>query len=362
MPINSYVSLGHSGLRVSPMALGTMTFGEEWGWGASPEVSADILAAYLDHGGNFVDTANVYTRGHAETIVGDYLAARPELRDRLVLSTKFWANLHPGDPNGGGAGRKGIIRQLEDSLRRLGTDYVDLYLLNNFDPYWRDDYQPVIPMAETLRTLDDLVTAGKIRYVGMSNLPGWKIAEASLLAQTKGWTPMVALQTEYSLAERTAEAEVFPAARAYGIGVVPWGVLKNGFLSGKYSRSQPLPAEGSRGGMLGQPADRYYPIIDAVNDVAAEAKASPAAVATAWVRDRPGVTATLVGARTVQQLEANLEAVDLVLTTDQRATLDVVSQPELAVPAASNRNAPSLQFGGMWVDWVQWPEHPSLVR
>jgi aryl-alcohol dehydrogenase-like predicted oxidoreductase len=343
------------------MALGTMTFGEDWGWGASPSVSADIIAAYLDRGGNFIDTANVYTRGHSEKIVGDYLAARPELRDRLVLGTKYWANLHPGDPNGGGAGRKAIIRQLEDSLRRLRTDYVDVYWLNNFDPYWMDDYQPVIPMAETLRTLDDLVTAGKIRYVGMSNLPGWKVTEASLLAEAKGWSPMIALQTEYSLAERTAEAEVIPAARAYGVGVVPWGLLKNGFLSGKYSRSRPLPSDGGRAGMLGRPAARFYPIIEAVNDIAAEAKASPAAVAMAWVQSRPGVTTSLIGARTVDQLEANLEAADLVLTPDQRAALDAASQPQLAAPASANRNAPSLQFGGMSVDGVQWPEHPSLT-
>jgi aryl-alcohol dehydrogenase-like predicted oxidoreductase len=359
MSLNSYVSLGRSGLRVSSLALGTMTFGEDWGWGASPEVSADIIAAYLDRGGNFIDTSNGYTSGHAEKIVGDYLAARPELRDRLVLGSKFFINLHPGDPNGGGAGRKGIIAQLDASLRRLRTDYLDIYWLNNYDPYWLDNYQPAIPMEETLRTLDDLVTAGKIRYIGISNLPGWKVAEASLLAEMRNWEPVIAMQMEYSLLERTGDAEIIPAAGAFGIGVVPWGALKNGFLSGKYSSSRPIPVDGGRAGMLGLPQPRHYPIIDTLNELADAAGVSSATMAMAWVQQRPGVTATLIGARTVEQLETNIRALDLVFTDDQRKTLDEVSATPFAVPASANASAPMLQFGGMSVDGTHWPLHPA---
>ncbi len=197
MSLSSYLTLGRSGLRVSPFTLGAMTFGEDFGWGASPEDSARLLSAYVDAGGNSIDTANIYTNGHSEKIIGDWLAARPAQRDRLVIGTKFFGNLHLGDPNGGGVGRKGIIHQLEDSLRRLRTDYVDLY--------WVHNYSPTTPLEETLRTLDDLVTAGKIRYVVLSDLPAWRVAEASLLAQLRNWVPVTALQLEYSLLERTSE-------------------------------------------------------------------------------------------------------------------------------------------------------------
>ena len=222
MSLTSYVTLGRSGLRVSPFTLGTMTFGEDLGWGASPEESAKILAAYLDQGGNSVDTANVYTNGHAEVIVGDYLASQAG-RDQIVLGTKFFWNLRPGDPNGGGPGRKAVIQQLENSLRRLRTDYVDIYWLHNFDP--------VTPVDETLRVLDDLVTAGKVRYVGFSDVPAWATAEAATLARFRGWAPIIALQLEYNLLERTSEGELIPMAQSMGMGVMPWGPLRSGFLS-----------------------------------------------------------------------------------------------------------------------------------
>ena len=191
--LDSYITLGRSGLRVSPLTLGTMTFGEDLGWGASPETSEAILAEYLDRGGNVVDTANVYTNGHSEKIIGDFFAARSGLRERVVLTTKFFANLHPGDPNGGGASRKAIIAQLEESLRRLQSDYVDLYWLHNWDRR--------APIEETLRTLDDLVTAGKVRYVGLSDVPAWVAGQAQTVAQFRGWAPVTALQLEYSLLE-----------------------------------------------------------------------------------------------------------------------------------------------------------------
>jgi aryl-alcohol dehydrogenase-like predicted oxidoreductase len=345
LPVDSYVTLGRSGLRVSPFTLGTMTFGNDLGWGTSPEESARILAAYLDRGGNSVDTANIYTNGHSEEIIGDWFAAHPGRRDRVVLGTKFFGNLYAGDPNGGGAGRKGIVQQLENSLRRLRTDYVDLYWLHNFDP--------VTPIEETLRALDDLVAAGKVRYLGLSDLPAWKVAEAATISQFRGWVAVTALQLEYSLLARTPEAELIPAARDLGIGVLPWSPLKNGLLSGKYGRDQGAPADSARAGrpeIFGAPSEHDFEVIAAVRDVAAEAGASPAAAALAWVQGRPGITSTIIGARRVTQLEDNLAALDVTLSADQRARLDKLSTPELPFPGWANRLAPALQFAGATVD------------
>src|SRR5690349_10454707 len=179
MPLNHYVTLGRSGLRVSPLCLGAMTFGMDWGWGSTPEDSARIIDAFLDKGGNFIDTANIYTKGHAEKIIGDHLAHDRAKRDRIVIATKFLGNLYPGDPNGGGAGRKAIIAQCEQSLRRLRTDYIDLYWM-----HWHD---PHTPIEETMRTLDDLVSAGKVRYIGFSDTPAWKCTQAQLMARGRDW-------------------------------------------------------------------------------------------------------------------------------------------------------------------------------
>jgi aryl-alcohol dehydrogenase-like predicted oxidoreductase len=353
---NSYVTLGRSGLRVSPFTLGTMTFGDDAGWGASPAESASILAAYLDRGGNSIDTANIYTGGHSEKIIGDWFAAHPERRDRVVLGTKFFGNLYPGDPNGGGAGRKGIVQQLENSLRRMRTDYVDLYWLHNFDP--------VTPIEETLRALDDLVTAGKIRYAGLSDLPAWKVAESAVITRFRGWAPVTALQLEYSLLERTSEAELIPAAQGLGIGVLPWSPLKNGFLSGKYARGRPVPADSARAGrpgIFGTPSERDYRVIEVAREIAAELEASPAAVALAWVQGQPGITSVIIGARRTGQLEANLGALDLTLTEDQRRRLDEVSAPALGFPAEVNRFAGRLAFSGATVDGRTWDVHPALA-
>jgi aryl-alcohol dehydrogenase-like predicted oxidoreductase len=349
MALDSYVTLGRSGLRVSPLTLGTMTFGEDLGWGSSPEESEKILATYLDRGGNSIDTANIYTNGHAEKIVGDYFAGQPALRDRVVIGTKFFGNLYQGDPNGGGPGRKAIVQQLENSLRRLRTDYVDLYWLHNFDP--------ATPAEETLRALDDLVSAGKIRYVGFSDVPAWATAEAATIARFRGWAPIIALQLEYSLLERTAEGELIPMAQALGMSVMPWGPLKSGFLSGKYSSAATGPVDTTRTQLVGAPSEADYVVIDALNAVAREVGASPAAVALAWVQGRPGITSTLVGARRMDQFEANLHAQDVTLTGAQRGALDEVSTPALNFPAHNNRTlAPILQFSGATVDG-----RPSIV-
>ncbi|PYR27619.1 MAG: aldo/keto reductase, partial [Acidobacteria bacterium] len=228
MSLNDYVTLGHSGLRVSPLCLGTMTFGEEWGWGTTVAESEAILSRFLERGGNFVDTANGYTLGHSERIIGEYFARDPGKRDRVVIATKFFTNLYPGDPNGGGASRKSLVAACEQSLRRLQTDYIDLYWMHLWDKF--------TPIEETMRALDDLVCAGKVRYVGFSDTPAWKTAQAQSIAGFRGWTPLVALQIEYSLIERTVEGELIPMARELGLGVTPWSPLRGGVLSGKYTR------------------------------------------------------------------------------------------------------------------------------
>jgi aryl-alcohol dehydrogenase-like predicted oxidoreductase len=326
MSLTSYVTLGRSGLRVSPFTLGTMTFGEDNGWGAPPAESHRILAAYLDRGGNSVDTANVYTKGHSEAIIGDYLHTHPAVRDRIVLGTKFYWNLHRGDPNGGGPSRKGIIGQLHESLRRLRTDYVDIYWLHNFDP--------VAPMDETMRTLDDLVTAGKIRYVAFSDTPAWATARAATMADFRGWVPITAVQLEYSLLERTGEGELLPMACELGMGVMPWSPLANGFLSGKYSSRDSGPVDTARA-FAGTPTPAQFNVIDEVNAVAAELGVPAATVALAWVRSRSEVTSTLVGARTMDQLQTNLTALDVRLDAGQLTRLANVSRPALNFPAAN---------------------------
>jgi aryl-alcohol dehydrogenase-like predicted oxidoreductase len=353
MSLNSYATLGRSGLRISPFTLGTMTFGEDHGWGSSPEDSKSILAAYLDQGGNSIDTANIYTNGHAEAIVGDYFDGQSALRDRVVIGTKFFANLFENDPNGGGPGRKAIVQQLDNSLRRLRTDYVDIYWMHNFDP--------TTPVEETLRALDDLVSDGKIRYVGFSDVPAWATAEAATIARTRGWAPIIALQLEYNLLERTSEGELIPMAQAMGMGVMPWGPLRSGFLSGKYSSSTTGAVDTTRAQLVGAPSEADYAVIDVLNDVAREVGASAAAVALAWIQGRPGITSTLLGARRLDQLQANLAALDLTLTETQRATLDEVSKPSLNFPAENNRNlSRSLQFAGSTVDGIPSVASPLL--
>jgi aryl-alcohol dehydrogenase-like predicted oxidoreductase len=265
--LDAYVTLGRSGLRVSPFTLGTMTFGEDWGWGASPDESKKILADYVDRGGNSIDTANLYTNGHSEQIIGDFLAGQPALRDRLVLATKFFGNLYENDPNGGGPSRKAIVQQLENSLRRLQTDYIDMYWLHNFDP--------ATPIEETLRALDDLVSAGKIRYVGFSDVPAWATAEAATIARL-----------EYSLLERTSEGELIPMARAMGMGVMPWSPLRGGFLSGKYSSANKTEVDTARGlPMIANmdPATEPMKSILAAHPVGRVAQAAEIADAVVWL-------------------------------------------------------------------------------
>lgn len=352
MPLNHYITLGRSGLRVSPYCLGTMTFGEDFGWGASPEESFAMLDEYRDRGGNFVDTANIYTFGHSEQIIGDYLKQNQIRRDSLVLSTKFYCNLLLGDPNGGGGGRKAMIQQCEASLKRLQTDYIDIYWLHNWDRS--------APIEETMRGLDDLVRAGKIRYVGFSDIPAWKTAEAQTLAHFRGWAPIIALQLEYSLLERTSEGELFPMAQAMGMAIMPWSPLKSGFLSGKFRRDSTGHVDTKRTNMVGVPSAADYDIIETVVDVAAERGISPASVALAWVRAQTGVSSTLIGAWRLDQLKANLDSLDVTLSAEQLNKLREVSKPRLNFPAENNEMlAPMLAFPDMTIDGKT---APSMAR
>lgn len=345
MALTDYVTLGRSGLRVSPFCLGAMTFGEDWVWGSSVAESNAVIDRFLDRGGNFIDTANVYTKGHSEQILGDSIGAHPSRRDRVVLATKFFGNLYPGDPNGGGAGRKTIISSCEHSLRRLRTDYIDLYWMHCWDPF--------TPIDETMRALDDLVRAGKIRYIGFSDTPAWKVAEAQVLAQLHHWTPLVALQIEYSLIERTVEGELMPMARHFGLGVTPWSPLRGGVLSGKYTRANHgsiTPERGER--VTNYLNERSFTIIDALIDTARVHSTTAAAVALAWVQSRPGVASTIIGARRLDQLDANLAALDLTLTAAELARLDALSEPTLNFPAAFVKMAGVFSQGGTTVNSV----------
>lgn len=355
MSLDHYVTLGRSGLRVSPFALGAMTFGSDpGGAGCGVEESEKILETYLDRGGNFIDTANFYTNTHSERILGDWFAARPGRRDRVVLASKFFTNLFPGDPNGGGAGRSSIIAQLEESLRRLQTDHLDVYWLHNWDRQ--------TPVEETLRTLDDLVRAGKIRYIGFSNTPAWVTAQAQTMAMLKGWTPLIALQVEYSLLARTVEGEVAPLARDQGMALVPWSPLKNGFLSGKYARGNQV-TDSARTAFVGGPGDDEFTVIDAVAAIAGQLGTTSAAVSLAWLRARPGTVVPILGARRVEHLENNLAALDVTLAPEHLTALDEVSAPTLNYPAPLNGAMRAmLQFAGTTVDGEASAVYPPLLQ
>ncbi|HEV8375840.1 MAG TPA: aldo/keto reductase, partial [Candidatus Polarisedimenticolia bacterium] len=223
-----YKLLGRSGLRVSELCLGTMTFGEEWGWGASRDESRKIFDAFVEEGGNFLDTANKYTEGTSEKLVGEFIRGN---RERFVVATKYTSSMRPGDPNGGGNHRKSMVESLEGSLKRLGTDYVDLYWLHAWDS--------MTPVEEVMRAFDDMVRAGKILYAGISDAPAWIVSQANTLAALRGWTPFIGLQVEYSLAERTPERDLLPMARALDIGVTAWSPLAGGLLTGKYNKDAP---------------------------------------------------------------------------------------------------------------------------
>lgn len=330
--LGDYRLLGKSGLRVSPLCLGSMTFGTDWGWGAPRETAHALLDGYLAAGGNFIDTADGYTSGASETMIGEYLA-KTGRRDEVVLATKFSFSARQGDPNAGGNGRKNILRALEGSLRRLRTDYVDLYWLHAWDG--------LTPVEEVMSTLDALVKSGKVRYLGLSDVPAWYLARAQTLAELRGLERIAALQLEYSLVERNIEREHVVAARELCVGLMPWSPLASGLLTGKYQRDGVSPRGSGRLEVMagsGHPAfeklfnERNWAIVDELGRVASELGRKPAEVALAWVTQRPGVTSTIIGATKLEQLEQNLGALALRIPEELAARLDAVSRPEEVHP------------------------------
>ena len=331
MRLNEYITLGRSGLLVSPLCLGTMTFGTEWGWGAAEDVSRALFDHYIEAGGNFIDTADGYTGGKSEEMVGKFIADR-KLRDRVVLATKFTFSAEQGNPNAGGNSRKNIYRALEGSLRRLQTDYIDLYWLHAWDM--------VTPVEEVVSTLNDLVSAGKIRYYGLSDTPAWYLSRAYTLAEKEGKARLIALQLEYSLVERNIEREHVPAAQELGLGICPWSPLASGFLSGKYKRDG---NSGSGEGRLektkesGNPtlmrfSEKNWKILDVLLEVSRELNRAPAQVALNWAATQPGITSTILGASKLAQLEDNLSAIEFTIPAEFRRRLHEASALESVHP------------------------------
>ena len=348
MPLDHYITLGRSGLRVSPFCLGTMTFGEDLGWGSSVEESQRIIDRFIELGGNFLDTANFYTKSHSEKIIGDHVGGHGARRDRLVIATKFSGNLYPGDPNGGGSGRKSIIAQCENSLRRLQTDYIDLYWLHNWDVH--------TPIEETMAALEDLVRAGKVRYLGVSDTPAWKIVEANVTARFRGWSAFIGLQIEYSLLERSVEQELVPMALEFGLGITPWSPLKSGVLSGKYTRQNAGQVKADRGPFAeSHLTEKTYAIVDELNIIAKAHGSTAARVALAWVQSQPGVTSTIIGARRLSQLEDNVKALDVKLSAEEVGRLDALTKPIFGFPQSMQPFFPSIHNGGTSVNGISAP-------
>jgi aryl-alcohol dehydrogenase-like predicted oxidoreductase len=328
MALNNYRLLGKSGLRVSPISLGTMTFGNDWGWGADDSVSRQQFEYYAEQGGNFIDTANFYTEGTSEKLLGEFLKDR---RDQFVLATKYTLNMRPGDPNAGGNHRKSLHQSLEASLKRLQTDYIDLYWVHMDDG--------LTPIEEIMRALDDAVRQGKVLYVGVSDMQAWKVSQANTLAMLRGWSPFVGLQIEYSLVERTPERDLIPMAREFGIGVTPWSPLAQGILSGKYTQADLEDNDGTSGEgrhernkQNGRLNARTLAIADEAKAIGQELGVSASQVSIKWLLHQPGVTAPIIGARTMEQLKDTLAAVDVTLSPEHLARLDEVSKIELGFP------------------------------
>lgn len=315
-----YRLLGRTGLRVSELFLGAMTFGDDFSWGADKQTSKQLLDTYLDAGGNVVDTAVNYRGGDSERILGEVIGAGR--RDRLVLSTKYTVSRDPDDPNASGNHRKNLRLSLETSLRRLKTDHIDLYYVHIWDRH--------TPIDETMRALDDAVTAGKISYVGVSDTPAWVVAQANTLADWRGWAPFCALQVRYNLIERDAERELIPAAEALGLAVAAWGPLAGGTLSGKFSGA--AVAESGTRVNSAELSVREQLIASTVVEVAAELDATPAQVAIAWTMHRSGAVHPILGARRTEQLEDNLAALDVVLPVEAVDRLEAATAFDVGFP------------------------------
>lgn len=358
MSLTNYRTLGRSGLVVSPLSLGTMTFGQSQ-WGAKEEDSRAIFNTYREQGGNFVDTADVYSRGASEELVGKFIQDTKS-RDEIVLSTKFAFNgsASPleatqsgrGNPNAGGVGAKNIYRALHASLKRLNTDYIDLY--------WMHIWDGVTPAEEIVHTLSDLVRAGKIRYYALSDMPAWLAMKVATIAAERGIPGPIAIQVEYSLVARDIEAEHVPVAREAGMGVVPWSPLAGGFLTGKYNKentSNTGRLSGANPFGNSKFVERNWAILDVLQMIAGQSGVPAAQVALAWTLARPGISSTIIGASTISQLESNIASTNVKLSEDQMKRLNEVSAPPLGFSASLAM--PSIRrmiFGGQSV--MRWDE------
>ena len=322
-----YKLLGKSGLRVSEICLGTMTFGEDWGFGASGDESRAMYDAFREAGGNFIDTANIYTNGTSETMLGEFMQGH---RENVVLATKFSNSGVMGDPNAGGNNRKAMMREVEASLKRLQTDYIDLYWLHIWDK--------LTPIEEVMRGFDDLVSSGKVLYVGISDAPAWYVARANTLAELRGWSQFVGLQIEYSLIERTPEHELLPMAKELGITVTPWSPLAGGILAGKYLDMESDDAKTGRygsemfQGALVPERDRKTRIAQEVVNIANELGVSASQVALAWLRHKDSTMIPIIGTRKLAQLNDNLASLNVKLSDEHKNRLNEVSRIEPIFP------------------------------
>lgn len=339
----NYRLLGRSGLRVSEISLGTMTFGEEWGWGTAKDEARKIYDAYRAAGGNFIDTANLYTMGSSEKFVGEFVKGH---REEVVIATKYSNAAAGTDPNAAGNQRKNMVQAVEASLKRLGTDYIDLYWLHVWDG--------LTPVDEVMRAFDDLVRQGKVLYVGVSDAPAWWVAQANTLAELRGWTPFVGLQIEYSLLERTVERELIPMAKAFGLTVTAWSPLKGGVLSGKYRHKEGNAEADARyssemmKGFLPE-RQRQDRVVAALAQLSTETGHSLAQLSLAWLRFRPVPVIPIIGARRIAQLEDNLASLTIEFSPDQVKRLDEASAVDLGFPYEMYAaEVPStFRYGGM---------------
>jgi len=318
-----YRLLGNSGLRVAEMSLGTMTFGDDWGWGSSKDEAREIYDAYREAGGNFIDTANIYTNGTSEVFLGEFIQGH---RQEVVLATKYTNAAWKKDPNAGGNHRKNMMQAVEASLRRLKTDYIDLYWLHIWDQ--------ITPVDEVMRGFDDLVSQGKVLYTGVSDAPAWWIAQANTMADWRGWTKFVGLQIEYSLIERTIERELIPMAKAFKLGLVVWSPLAGGLLSGKYHSNESSGARYTTemGKNFFRSGERIDQVVVALKKISKETGRSLAQVALAWLRYRDIPVIPIIGARRISQLQDNLDSLTLELAPKQIAELNDASAIELGFP------------------------------
>ncbi|CAB4441408.1 unnamed protein product [Rhizophagus irregularis] len=323
--LDDYVLLGRSGLRVSPLCLGTLTFGEQWGLGTSKDDSKKVFDLYYEKGGNFIDTACIYNFGESERFLGDYVSDK---RSDVVIATKYSCNNtfmqkeKRFNPNFGGNHRKSLVENLDESLKRLNMSYVDILYVHA--------YEYRTPIEEFMRSLDDVVRSGKVLYVAVSDIPSWALSRANTMAELRGWSPFIGLQTRYNLLDRSLEFDLQPACAELGIGILPWSTVADGFLTGKYTRESNvnLKSDYRNQSVISYSKDeKNWQILDEVIAISKEINRSPVQIALNWIQQKPGITSPLIGARTVAQLEENLKSLEFKLTPEQMKRLDDVSQP-----------------------------------